>query len=328
MMNRATCAAFLALWGMSSALPAQSSTESREREGRAREAERRAPRAFTFQSRDGATRPRIGIAITSGGPRDTLGLRVESVVAGGPADQAGLREGDRLTAVNGVNLRLAAADADDEDMAGIVARRLTRELGKLEVGDDVELRYSRDGQSNSVKLKTVSAAELQPRRVALTVARREHNERASLGVGLGSSGSRRDTLGVFVSSVSTDGPAEQAGVEEGDRIVAINSVDLRVSAEDAGDWTASVARVRRLQRELEKVKAGDEVELRLSRGGQSRTVRVKTVRAQELEREGNVGPRIMIDGHDALNDASIWLRERLDGARLSPRVVIRRMTTV
>jgi hypothetical protein len=40
--------------------------------------------------------------------------------------------------------------------------------------------------------------------------------------------------------------------------------------------------MRRLNRELEKVKAGDEVELRLTRGGQARTVRVKTVAQKDL----------------------------------------------
>jgi hypothetical protein len=45
--------------------------------------------------------------------------------------------------------------------------------------------------------------------------------------------------------------------------------------------------MRRLTRELEKVKAGDEVELRLMRSGQARTVRIKTVAQKDLPGGGH-----------------------------------------
>jgi hypothetical protein len=134
--------------------------------------------------------------------------------------------------------------------------------------------------------------------------RREREDRATLGIGLGGSGSKRDTLGVLIATVVDDGPADKARIEEGDRIAAINGVDLRVSAADAGDWAVSSSRMRRLNRELEKVKAGDEVELRLTRSGQTRTVRVKSVAQKDLPHRnggmfyfGGDGPAmIMRDG--------------------------------
>ena len=227
-------------------------------------------------------RPRIGVATGPGGKRDTLGLLVTDVTRGGPADKAGIEEGDRLQSVNGVNLRLSAADLEDEDLLGIGTRRLVRELGKLKPGDEADLRVYREGQVRSVKVKTVSAEDLAPERVTVSTARREAEERATLGIGLGTSGSRRDTMGVLIASVTDDGPADKAKIEEGDRIAAINGVDLRVPGADAGDWTVSNNRLRRLTREMEKVKAGDEVELRLARGGQLRTVRVKTVASKDL----------------------------------------------
>src|SRR5690606_6356206 len=73
-------------------------------------------------------RPRLGISIEPTGAKDTLGVLVASVTKDSPADKAGIKEGDRLVAINGVNLRLAPADADDEEMQGVVSRRLTREL--------------------------------------------------------------------------------------------------------------------------------------------------------------------------------------------------------
>ena len=121
----------------------------------------------------------------------------------------------------------------------------------------------------------------------MATVRREREERATLGIGLGGSGSRRDTLGILISSVTDDGPADKARVEEGDRIAAINGVDLRVSSADAGDWAVSSSRMRRLNRELEKVKAGDEVELRLMRSGQARTVRIKTIAQKDLPGGGH-----------------------------------------
>ena len=243
-------------------------------------------RAYTLLSRDD-DRPRIGVATGPGGKRDTLGLLVTDVTQDGPAAKAGIEEGDRLQSVNGVSLRVSSEDVEDDMMTGIATRRLIRELGKLKAGDEAALRVYRDGQSRDVRVKTVDAEDLQPERVSVSAMRREREDRATLGIGLGA-GSRRDTLGVLIASVTDDGPADKARIEEGDRIAAINGVDLRVSPADAGDWAVSSSRMRRLNRELEKVKAGDEVELRLVRSGQSRTVRVKTIAHKDLP-SGNRG---------------------------------------
>ncbi|MCC6316356.1 MAG: PDZ domain-containing protein [Gemmatimonadaceae bacterium] len=239
------------------------------------------PRVLTLRSSD-EDRPRIGVSTGPGGTRDTLGLLVTDVTSGGPAAKAGVEEGDRLQAINGVSLRLAAADVEDEEMLGIGTRRLVRELGKSKVGDTVDLRVYREGQVRSVKLTTVSAESLRPERRTVAEVRRDTEDRATIGIGLGASGSRRDTLGILIASVTDDGPADKARIEEGDRIAAINGVDTRVPAADAGDWTVSNSRMRRVTRALDKLKAGDEVELRLIRGGQARTVRVKTVAAKDL----------------------------------------------
>ncbi|MGQ0650607.1 MAG: PDZ domain-containing protein [Gemmatimonadaceae bacterium] len=241
----------------------------------------RSARVFSFTSADD-DRPRIGVATGPGGKRDTLGLLVTDVTRGGPAEKAGIEEGDRLQSVNGVSLRVAAADIDDMEFTGIGTRRLVRELGKLEPGAEVELRVYREGQTRVVKVRTVAAADLAPERTTVSTLRREADERATIGIGLGTSGSKRDTMGILIASVTDDGPADKARIEEGDRIAAINGVDLRVGGEDAGDWSVSSSRLRRLTREMEKLKPGDEVELRLTRAGQTRTVRVKTVAAKDL----------------------------------------------
>jgi serine protease Do len=250
-------------------------------------------RAFAFSTGSDENRAVIGITTSTGSARDTLGVLVSSVNAGGPAEKAGLEEGNRIAAVNGVNLKLAAVDVGDWDMASAMSRRLTRELGKLKPGDDVELRVYGSGQTRNLRVKTVSSDSLYP---TTRFSRGDRDDRAVLGVSLGSVGSKRDTLGVLIMGLDDEGPAAKAGLEEGNRIGAINGVDLRVSREDAGDEFIASAKVARLQRELEKVKAGDEVTLRVYSGaGRTRDVRLKTVPMSDLPRR-----RSMIIGGSGL----------------------------
>lgn len=238
-------------------------------------------RAFSFSTEDDANRAVIGVTTSTGSARDTLGVLVSSVTQGGPAEKAGIEEGNRIASVNGVNLKLAAVDVGDWDMAGAMSRRLTRELGKVKPGDEVELRVYSGGETRNVRIRTVAADSLyrNVRRV-----RGDADDRAALGISLGTYGSKRDTLGVLVIGVDDDGPAARAGLEEGNRVAAINGIDLRVSSADAGDEFIGGARVRRLHRELEKAKPGDEVSLRVYSGGRTRDVRVKTVAASSLPR--------------------------------------------
>jgi predicted metalloprotease with PDZ domain len=241
--------------------------------------------AYAFGDPD---RPMIGVSTRSSGKRDTLGLLIESVTRDGPAEKAGIEEGDRLVSVNNVNLRLAPADAGESDMEGVANRRLIRELEKLKAGDEIELRVYRDGNIRTIRVKTVAAEELNKETFAYTTGtrRRLDADRAALGISLGGNGSRRDTLGILVIGVANEGPAAKAGLDEGDRVAAINGVDLRVAGEDAGDGQASSARINRLNREMEKVKAGDAVELRVWSAGQVKTVRVESMKASEIEGQG------------------------------------------
>jgi hypothetical protein len=243
-----------------------------------------APGAFAYALGD-PDRAMIGVSTRGSGKRDTLGLLVESVTTGSPAEKAGIEEGDRLVSVNGVNLRLSAADAGESDMDGVTNRRLIRELEKHKAGDEVELRVYRDGATRTVRVKTVAADELNNAAHATTTGTwsRTATDRAVIGISLGGSGSKRDTLGVLIVGVADEGPAARAGVDEGDRVASINGVDLRVAGEDAGDWQASSSRIRRLNREMEKVKAGDAVELRVWSNGQARTVRVEAAKASDVE---------------------------------------------
>ena len=241
--------------------------------------------------RAGDDQPRAVLGLGTGAStsaRDTLGLLVTSVAPNGPAEGAGIQEGDRIASINGVNLRISPADAGDFDVGNAMSRRLTRELSRLRPGDDVDLRVYSDGRTRTVHLRTADSDSLYTRRRAsrnaLDDRRNAINDRPSLGLGLGATSSRRDTLGILVMFVDDSGPAARAGIEEGNRIAAIDDIDLRAGREDAGDELVANTKIRRLQREVSRLRPGDNVDLRVYANGDYRTVRVRVARASDLPR--------------------------------------------
>lgn len=222
----------------------------------------------------------LGVSTNSTGKRDTLGLLISSVTPGSPAEKAGLEEGNRIASINGVSLKVSREDAGEYDMSGVMTNRLTREMRKVKAGDEVSLDVWAGGRYKSMKVKTVAADDISPMK---RVMADDEDDRAVIGISLSSNGSKRDAEGVFVSEVTPDGPAEKAGIVEGERIASINGVDLRMSKDDAGDSWVSSSRVQRLQREVRKLKAGDAAELVVWSGGRTRTVKVPTVKASALQ---------------------------------------------
>src|SRR5256714_2645060 len=91
-------------------------------------------------------------------------------------------------------------------------------------------------------------------------------KRAALGLELRTTGSRRDTLGVFVEAVTPKGPAETAGVGEGDRIAAINRVGFRASGAGTGGFYMSGLASHPLSREGQKRTPGTRATLRVYTG--------------------------------------------------------------
>jgi predicted metalloprotease with PDZ domain len=298
-------------------------------------------RTFVFDSNENP-RAALGINTSSSGTRrDTLGVLITSVVRGGPAEKAGLEEGNRISAINGVSLRANAADVEDFESAGTLSRRLVRELEKVKPGAEVELRVYREGRTQSMRVRTVSSDSLFKRATTFRRASRsEMDERPALGIGLGSTGSRRDTLGVLVMSVQDSSPAGRAGLEEGNRIATINGVNLRVAREDADDQSLGHTKAQRLMREVSQLKPGENVTLRVYANGQYRDVTMKVARAGDLPRSRGmtffggmdfppVMPampamppmprgtlRTMLDGDPIHLELSPGLGESLDGVRM------------
>ena len=113
-------------------------------------------------------------------------------------------------------------------------------------------------------------------------------KRAALGVEVRATGSKRDTLGIFVDAVTPKGPAESAGIVEGDRIAAINGVDLRTAAADTEDSYIDGIAAHRLAREVQKLAPGSRLSLRVYSGGRFRDVQVTAGRASEVMGAGGL----------------------------------------
>lgn len=124
-------------------------------------------------------------------------------------------------------------------------------------------------------------------------------KRAALGIELRATGTRRDMLGVFVDGVTPKGPAESAGIIEGDRIAAINGVDLRTPAADIDDSYSNGLASHRLSREVHKLTPGSRVTLRVFSGGRFRDVQVVAGKASDFMRFGNRF-RLGVPGHDGM----------------------------
>ncbi len=139
-------------------------------------------------------------------------------------------------------------------------------------------------------------------------------KRAALGVELRATGTRRDTLGVFIESVTPNGPAENSGIVEGDRIARINGVDVRSAAADIDDPYTNGLAGHRLSREVGKLTPGSRVILSVWSGGRYRDVQVTTGRASDLTRR-----RMMFQMHGpGMEDMQMMFGPHGDGPMHMP----------
>jgi len=128
---------------------------------------------------------------------------------------------------------------------------------------------------------------------AAQTARPDPDSRALLGIEVSMSGTTRDTLGVLVSAITSGSPAEQAGLRERERIAEVNGMSLRVSREDVGSKDAEELVFRRLARELEALRPGDAVSMRVYGSSRPRTVTIRIPIEQPSVRARDDGSGVM-----------------------------------
>jgi len=249
---------------------------------------------MTFVRGGPANRAVLGVTLAEASRADTAGVRLESVAPNSPAAKAGLKAGDVITDINGVSLKVSREDAEDPASEGLAQRRLQRTMGRVKPGDDVKLQVRSGTATRAVTVKAAAEQELE-QSVAQVEERiitrspdwvfTERNtggrQRGAVGVTIGSAGNARDTLGLFVNSVVTGGAAEKAGIIEGERIAAVNGMDVRVPREDVDDDQMASARVDRFVREIQKTEPGQTVAMRVWGNGRYRDVTVTVQKAED-----------------------------------------------
>ena len=179
------------------------------------------------------------------------GLQIGAVEAGSPAAEAGLQEGDVITAINGV----AFADLDMWEMM--------KALGDSE--GQVTLTVLRDGEEMALELDLsdlpaqfgldVMPAVAQPTRLGVRYL--------TLDADLAAERDLAVEEGALIEEVYADTPAEEAGLQVGDVVTAVDgdpvdarrTLSERLSAYDEGDQVT-----------LTVVRAGEELSLGVTLG--------------------------------------------------------------
>ena len=195
--------------------------------------------------------------------------------------------------------------------------------GTVEAQGTVERRRTTAEEARRVESEATNMRERVMQRVF--VGDSAQMNRATLGLMLGGSPTKRDTLGVFVEGVAEDGPAERAGIFEGHRIAYINNVDVRASAADAGDAYLSSVGQHRLMRAMRDIAPGNTVTLRVWTGSGYRDVQVTTAKYADVFKNQRIRN---VRGRHA---GRVWLRSRHGAfaddhaadARIPPRAIAR-----
>jgi serine protease Do/serine protease DegQ len=141
------------------------------------------------------------------------GVAVAAVQPGSPAEKAGLRERDVITAINGRTLQSAS--------------ELRTRLALTPIGEEVELRVLRGGETRTVRVsiaavQKMSASEGQtvPQLPGMRVVEIERGSPLYQRI-----------QGVIVAAVDEGSRAWQAGLRSGDIIYAVNRRRVRTLAE-------------------------------------------------------------------------------------------------
>lgn len=182
------------------------------------------------------------------------GALVGQVEANSPAARGGLRAGDVVTQVGD------AAVANPRDLA--------RVIGEARPGSEVRLSVQREGATQELR---VTLAELRDGQAAAGKPAAAESRGGAIGVALAAItpelrqqlGLPGDANGAVIAGIRPDSPAAEAGLREGDVIVA-------VAGRDVADVQATVGAIREAART-----PGSAIALRILREGRSAFVAVE-----------------------------------------------------
>ncbi|MBI1365787.1 MAG: Do family serine endopeptidase [Alphaproteobacteria bacterium] len=158
------------------------------------------------------------------GRKDTKGSLVSEVLDGAPAAKAGLQSEDLILAVNGKPI-------DD-------SRDLTRTIAALPPGATANVRVLRRGAERNIAVM-LGARQEEPQRAAPPRPAKEDSLAASFGLKVGelTAAMRQqfdipdDAVGVIVTGVRADSPADDAGLRPGVVLLEVDGAAARSGAD-------------------------------------------------------------------------------------------------
>lgn len=238
----------------------------------------------------------IGIDITPD-IAEALGLSLEEakgfliigVNEGSPADKAGIRGGDRVTNVNGREIRLGGdivLKIDNQDVRKI-EDILTYLEGQKHVGDTVQLTIVRDDKTQTVNATLTprpgsnQSQQLQPQ---------SEQQKPSLGISgtnvtpaIAKAMNMTQATGFLVVDIIAEGPADKAGIRGGYLIANINGTDIELG----GDVilridNKTVNTIDNILSYLDTKKVNDTVQLTILREGNVENVPVQLGPSDEI----------------------------------------------
>ena len=146
------------------------------------------------------------------GLRQARGALINGVMKGSPAEKAGIRQGDIVTAFNGVEVKDPA--------------HLQRQVAEAGIGKPAKVNVFRDGKSLDLTI-TLANAEAAAKSLREPGGESQQGQADPMGLIVEEAGGS----GVLVVDLARGGAAEEAGMKRGDLIVSINRRRVTNTAE-------------------------------------------------------------------------------------------------
>lgn len=235
-------------------------------------------------------RVQLGIMIT---PTDGPHIVVGDVIDGSPAARAGVKPGDAIIRIGRTNIESV--------------ENVREALARFKQGDATKLRVRRGDDTITLEIRFGGKAPGRPAQPPRPAARADVGDRVELGISVESS----DQPGVLVDEVDEGTPAARAGLKPGDRIVRIASTEIE-SFDDA-------------RKALGKVRPGDAIEIRVRRGDDMKTLRVRfgPPRGGAAARRARPADPKLVDAMAGLIGEIIGVRRALGGGTGKPTLWVR-----
>lgn len=211
---------------------------------------------------------------------NSKGFLVTDVNANGPADKAGIRGGDRIAQINGTDREIDLGGDIVIGIDGRTVRNIDDLLTYLEreksVGQQVTLKFIRNG----VPLEKTLTLEKRPDSDSMS---QMSGKQLSLGVtGIDVNSIIADAMnltnskGFLVTSVTANGPADQAGIQGGFKVQTLNNSQYTLGGDVIiGIDNKTINTIQDIKNYIDTKNEGNTVKLKVIRDGETKIIDVK-----------------------------------------------------